>query len=264
MNAQRVNWDPAAYEEVAKPQLEWGRALMAAREWRGDETVLDAGCGTGALAEDLLRRVPRGKVVAVDADPSMVEAARKRLFKFGNRAPVLQADLTTLSGIEPVDVIYSNAVLHWIRDHDEVFAVFLRHLRPGGEILISCGGEGNLDRIRRIARDVTTRAPFAKRFEGWEPPWHYEDDSSTTERLYIAGFRDAQVSLTPAPTPFPDRDSFERFATIVVLRPYLQRLADEGARAAFVRGFMASVEADPGGFTMDYVRLQIRARRPNA
>lgn len=263
MNAQRVNWDAASYEEVAQPQLQWGRALIGMRSWRGDETVLDAGCGPGALVEDLLQKIPRGRVVAADVDPSMVEACRKR-FSANPRVRVLQADLTTLEGVEPVDVIYSNAVLHWIPDHDEILAVFMKHLKPGGELLVSCGGEGNLERIRAVARSVMESSTFASHFARWSPPWHYEDDASTTERLYIAGFRDAQVALTPAPTPFPDAASFERFARAVALRPYLQRLPEEGLRERFVAEFMRRAGAEGAGHVMDYVRLTMRARRPNA
>lgn len=264
MQAQRVNWDAHSYEEVAQPQLKWGRALLGMRSWRGDEHVLDAGCGTGALAEELLARVPRGRVTAVDVDPSMVEAARKRLAKDSGRARVVQSDLTTLEGVGPVDVIYSNAVLHWIPDHDEILSVFLRHLRPGGEILVSCGGEGNLDRIRGAARATMESPAFKAVFSSWVPPWRYEDDSSTTERLYIAGFRDAQVALVPTPTAFPDAASFEKFVRIVALRPYLQRLPDGASQDSFVADFMRRIAADGGGFTLDYVRLTFRARRPNA
>jgi trans-aconitate 2-methyltransferase len=254
-------WDAPLYDEVSTVQRAWGQKVLAWRTWRGDESVLDAGCGTGSLTEDLLARVPRGKVVAVDNDPSMVARARERLAKHGPRVKVLHEDIQHLDHPEPSDVIFSNAVLHWVPDHDAVFATFLRHLKPGGELLVQCGGEGNLERIRGIASQVAHLPAFETRFRDWTPSWHYEDDASTQERLLIAGFVDPKVTLEAAPTPFADAQGFRRFAEGVVVRPYLQRLADPHVAVTFVDEFMRRVGDKKHDLVFDYVRLNIRARR---
>ncbi|MBI2077344.1 MAG: methyltransferase domain-containing protein [Euryarchaeota archaeon] len=260
--AEVTKWDAVAYESVASDvQLAWGRKLLERRTWKGDESVLDAGCGPGALTEDILAKVPRGRVQAVDRDPSMAERARTRLARFGARVKVIEADLLHLEGVEPVDVIVSNAVLHWIEDHDAVLETFVHHLKPGGQVLIQCGGEGNLERARAVAEEILAAAEFAKHFRGWKPPWHYEDDASTQERLFIAGFMDPKVSLEPAPTRFADRTAFEKFVRAVVLLPYLQALPDENSRERFVGRFVARVEASGEGFVLDYVRLNVSAFR---
>ena len=93
-------------------------AVLERLPLRGDETVLDAGCGSGRVTEMLLERLPRGHVVAVDSAPSMVEHAREAL---GERATVLAPDLTELALDEPVDAVFSNAVFHWIADHERLF-----------------------------------------------------------------------------------------------------------------------------------------------
>src|SRR5512133_4117223 len=113
-----VDWDAATYDRVADPQEEWGREVLARLELAGDETVLDAGCGSGRVTKLLLERLPHGHVVAVDSAPSMVEHARRAL---GDRATVLRASLTELTLNEPVDAAFSNAVFHWIADHDRLF-----------------------------------------------------------------------------------------------------------------------------------------------
>ena len=112
------SWDAATYDRVSAPQLEWAGKVLQRLPLRGDETVLDAGCGSGRVTAMLLDRLPGGHVVAVDAAPSMVAHARDRL---GDRATVILSDLTELELDEPVDAVFSNAVFHWVMDHERLF-----------------------------------------------------------------------------------------------------------------------------------------------
>ncbi len=135
------DWDAATYDRVSTPHVEWANILLDRLDLSGDETVLDAGCGSGKVTLMLLERLPRGRVVAVDRAPSMIEHAREAL---NGRATVLQADLTELQLDEPVDAIFSSAVFHWIADHDRLFARLHAALAPGGHLVAQCGGEGNV------------------------------------------------------------------------------------------------------------------------
>src|SRR4029077_11525208 len=78
MSAVR-QWDGRSYDRVSGPMEALGREVLGRMRLRGDEVVLDAGCGSGRITEALIERVPRGRVLAVDASPSMVQAARERL-----------------------------------------------------------------------------------------------------------------------------------------------------------------------------------------
>src|SRR4051794_41268429 len=139
------SWDAAAYHRVSAPQLEWAEKVLERLPLEGDETVLDAGCGAGNVTQLLLDRLPRGHVVAVDSSESMVEHARQALDP--DRTTVLQADLAELELDEPVDAAFSNAVFHWVPDHDALFARLHAALRPGGPLVAQCGGEGNVARF---------------------------------------------------------------------------------------------------------------------
>ncbi len=112
----------------------WGTDVLDRLELRGDETVLDAGCGTGRVTERLAERLPAGRVVALDGSPAMVEAARGRLARFGDRISYVTADLGAPLPIADasVDAILSTATFHWIADHDALFRHLARVLRPGG------------------------------------------------------------------------------------------------------------------------------------
>jgi trans-aconitate methyltransferase len=152
------DWDAATYDRVSDPQVEWALEVLDRLPLRGDETVLDAGCGSGRVTRLLLERLPRGRVVAVDAAPAMVEQARAAL---GDRATVLLADLAELELDEPVDAVFSNAVFHWVADHERLFTRLHAALRPGGRLVAQCGGEGNVERFLAVARAVAEEPPFA-------------------------------------------------------------------------------------------------------
>lgn len=226
-----------------------GRQVLERLRLRGDETVLDAGCGSGRVTQALIERLPQGRVIAVDASPSMVEAARERL---GSAAEVRVLDLLELELESPVDAILSTATFHWIADHERLFARLRAALRPGGQLVVQCGGEGNIDHLRGVANEVLARAPYAEHFTGWQPPWNYAAPDVTEERLRAAGFAQARCWLTPAPTqPEYPRE----FLQTIVLGPHVQRLSQK-QREPFMEAVLAAL-GEP--VTVDYVRLNMDA-----
>ena len=127
------DWDAASYDRVSDPQVAMARAVLERLPLEGGETVLDAGCGSGRVTELLLERLPRGHVVAVDSAPSMAEHARAALDP--QRATVLCQSLTDLTLDEPADAAFSNAVFHWIADHERLFERLHAALRPGAQLV---------------------------------------------------------------------------------------------------------------------------------
>lgn len=246
------DWDAATYDRVSDPQVAWARDLLGRLDLRGDETVLDAGCGSGRVTRMLLELVPRGRVVAVDAAPSMVEQARAALPP--DRVEVLPAtDLTELELGEPVDAVFSNAVFHWIEDHDALFRRLHAALRPGGGLVAQCGGAGNVEAFLRAATEAGSRAPFGEYLRGWTGPWRFEAPGPTEDRLRRAGFDEARCWLSPAPVVPPE--PFEYLRT-VCLGCHLQALPEE-LRDDFVT---AVAECYGHPLELDYVRLNIEAR----
>jgi trans-aconitate 2-methyltransferase len=245
------DWDAATYHRVSGPQVEMAGAVLDRLDLRGDETVLDAGCGSGRVTLMLLERLPRGHVVAVDQAASMVEHAREALPP--DRATVLQASLTELVLDSPVDAVFSNAVFHWVADHDALFSRLFAALRPGGPMVAQCGGEGNVARFHQAAREAAAEEPFARWFEGWEGPWNFAAPDVTAERLERAGFEAVEAWLEPYPVVPDDPGDYLR---TVCLGYHLERLPEE-LRDAYTEAVLR--RADPA---LDYVRLNILARRP--
>ena len=250
--AQSRDWDAETYDRVSDPQVAWAGPVLDRLALEGHEAVLDAGCGSGRVTQMLLDRLPHGRVVAADVAPSMVAAARRAL---GDRAEVIESSLVDLVLDEPVDAVFSNAVFHWIGDHDALFRRLHAALRPGGRLVAQCGGAGNVDRFLAAAREAADQDRFAAYLAGWEGPWNFATAEATRDRLAGAGFQEVEAWLEPNPV-VPELT--EDYLRTVCLGHHLERLPAE-LRDEYVRDV-----ADRCGrpVELDYVRLNIVARRP--
>ena len=246
------DWDAATYDRVSTPQLEWARPVLDRLDLTGDETVLDAGCGSGRVTELLIELVSRGKIIAVDSAPAMVAKARE---KIGDRAEVLLQDLTELHLTEQVDAVFSNAVFHWVTDHDRLFTRLFEALAPGGRIEAQCGGAGNIKTFHDAVNRLADRPPFSAYFEDWQGPWHFASDTEEGERLERVGFVEVKCWLEDRPVTPPEPHDFIR---TVCLGHHLEQLPEE-LRDTLV-GRVVDTLGDP--LTLEYVRLNISARKP--
>jgi trans-aconitate 2-methyltransferase len=250
-----ADWDAARYHRLAQPQAEWGREVLDRMPLVGDATVVDAGCGSGRVTRLIAERVPRGRVIGVDASPSMVGQAREALAGFGDRVEILLADLTELVLAEPVDAVFSNATFHWITDHEALFARLHEVLRPGGRMVAQCGGEGNVAEFVDAILAASSRPEFAAYFEGWPLPWNFADPGETEQLLRAAGFECVRPWLEERVV---EPDEPREYLAASGLAPHLERLAPE-LREPFKD---AVLEHFDGPVRLRYVRLNIDARRP--
>lgn len=244
------DWDGATYDRVADPMTRWGTDVLARLPLRGDETVLDAGCGSGRVTEQLCERLPHGRVIALDASPSMIAAARERLGRFGDRTECIVADLGAPLPLAPasVDAVLSTAALHWVRDHDALFGHLGAPLRPGGRLVAQCGGAGNIARVVEVLRTVG---------DGWPGPWIFATPDETRVRLERAGFEAIETWLHDELATFDDDAGFREYLRTVVLGAHLERLGSDDERRAFVDAVAAGLPERE----VAYVRLNILATR---
>jgi trans-aconitate 2-methyltransferase len=248
------DWDARTYERVSDPMFDWGLTVLERLPLAGDETVLDAGCGSGRVTAKLLERLPHGHVLAVDGSPSMVEEARAALDPA--RTTAFVADLLELELDEPADAAISTAVFHWIPDHDRLFERLFAALRPGGRLEAQCGGEGNLAAFHAAGlAKVEAEEPFAQWFRAWEGPWNFSSPERAAASLERAGFADVRCWLERRPVTPPDPREFMR---VVCLGHHLDRLPEEMRDP-----FLDEVVARAGDrIEFDYVRLNISAAKP--
>jgi trans-aconitate methyltransferase len=264
-----ADWDAAKYHRISDPQLAWGRMVVGRLAPASGERILDVGCGTGRLTAKIAQ--PGVTVVGLDPSAAMLAEATVRRATAGGQTPdgrvgrdlmYLQGDAAALPFTEAFDAVFSNATFHWVPDHDVLFESVHGALRPGGRLVAQCGGAGNLRRLYGRARALRADPRYASFYPGWNDPWRFEGIERTRARLRAAGFTDIDVSLTPAPTRFDGPGSFTEFVAAVCLRHELARLP-AALREPFMAELTAMAEEDEPRYTLDYVRLNISARRPS-
>jgi trans-aconitate 2-methyltransferase len=240
-------WDARTYDRSSEPQQAWASEVLSRLDGIArDATVLDVGCGTGRVTEALFAIVPEGRVLAFDASAEMVALARRRL---GERAELWCQDVLDLDLDEPVDAILSTATLHWVTDHDRLWARLAGALRPGGQLEIQCGGEGNIAAVRQVIEAVAYDC--APELVGFSP-WMFAGPKETERRLRSAGFTAARCWLEERPTCPQDLDAF---VPTSILAAHLARLPEE-RREQFAAAVVAAVRPP-----LDYVRLNASAVR---
>lgn len=247
--------DGITYDRISEPMERVGLEVLERLELDGDETVLDAGCGSGRVTQALIERLPRGRVIAVDGSPEMVMAARRRL---GDRAELLVQDLERLDlGELRVDAILSTATFHWIEDHANLFRRLHGVLVPGGRLVAQCGARGNTAELVAATRAVSERAPFAEHLAGWAGPWNFVAPAQTAARLRAAGFTDVRTWLISRPAPYEDLRSWLRSNALTAHTARLPQSLHE----PYLDAVVAELGPDP---SIAYVRLNLDATAARA
>lgn len=288
-------WDARTYDQISRlVQYRWGIQVLKWRKWRGDEIVMDAGCGSGLLTKQLAKRVPRGKVYAVDSDSNMIKQAKHNL-QFIDNVEIIQSSFIDIKVPRKLDVIFSNSALHWIQDHRKAFQNFLEMLRPidngnstdidtmvgsnsndartsGGQLLIQCGGFGNLQEVISILERIIQTDRFKEHFTDWKQSWYFANVEDTNKLLQKIGYVNTKVYSKSDCVVFPNRQIYSKFVKTVVMKPYLDLLSSDNydkdidkLKAMFLKVFLDQVDKRSKNSDMhwflDFVRLNIIAHR---
>ncbi|HYA23257.1 MAG TPA: class I SAM-dependent methyltransferase [Terriglobales bacterium] len=256
-------WDATAYHRVSGPQVSWGKKVLSRLKLRGDELLMDAGCGTGRLTAELLQELPQGRVVGVDLSENMLATARDHLRpQFGNRVHLVVADLQDLPFERAFDGIFSTAAFHWVPDHRRLFCSLLRALRPGGWLRAQCGGGPNLARLRKRMDALTAAPRYARFFAHFRNPWVYNDAATAADLMREAGFVEVDTSLEPALTVLQNAEKYSEFVRSVIVRRHLEEIPDLALRTEFVAELAHQATLDDPPFSLDYWRLNLTGNVP--
>lgn len=287
------SWDARTYDQVSRlVQYRWGQQVIKWRKWHGDEIVMDAGCGSGLLTKQLAKQVPIGKVYAVDIDDNMIKRAKNNLKSLDN-IEIIQSSFADVNLPTKVDVIFSNSALHWSQDHRMVFQNFWEMLKPmnsndiidinvgsniigsSGQLLIQCGGYGNLQEIIAVLERIARLDQFKGHFAGWTQPWHFAKAEDTGKLLQEIGYVNTKVYYSDDCVTLPNRRIYSKFVKTVVMKSYLDHLLSHNddydsdkLKDLFLELFLDEVKNSSGKLNktwfLDFVRLNIIAYKPHA
>ncbi len=170
----KVVWSAADYASNSVVQQTWARELIAKLKLRGDERILDVGCGDGKITAEMARAIPNGHAVGVDASPQMIEFAKKA-FPAGKN-PNLEfhvMDCAEDQFVRKFDLLFSNAALHWVDDHQAFLRGAASVLKPGGRLVVSCGGKGNAHDVFLALRPEMRLKRWREFFRKLEAPYFF-------------------------------------------------------------------------------------------
>ena len=246
-SAGAQTWRAEQYAQHAAFVPALGAPLVDRLDPKPGERVLDLGCGDGTLTVQIAAR--GATVVGVDASADMIAAARAR------GVDARQVDARHLAFDREFDAVFSNAVLHWIKEADAVAQGVARALRPGGRFVGEFGGHTNVAAITVALRAVLPRY-------GIDAPsdWYYPTPDAYRRVLDAAGFTVDDIALVPRPTPLPTGMSgwLETFrGTILDAIPAGDR---QRAKDEIIALLAPALCDDEGRWTADYVRLRFTAR----
>ena len=254
-----VEFDGARYRQTSTHQREWGARLIAELELSGDEAILDVGCGDGTLTGQLAACVPRGTVLGIDASAGMIEAAQS-LTRPG--LAFQQLDVNDAGFHGDFDLVFSNAALHWVRDHARLLRVLHQALRTGGTLRTNFAADGNCSTFYRVARELMA-GDFEGDFDGFEWPWFMPTLETYEGLLAASPFAEYRVWGENADRHFPDEAALLGWIDHPSIVPFKQHLAPDAAErfhAAVAECMVERTRQADGTYFETFRRINVLAR----
>src|SRR5882724_5699241 len=260
-----AKWNAAEYAANSTVQQTWARELIARLHLRGDEHILDVGCGDGKVTAEIARAVPRGSVTGVDASPEMIAFAQKTFPAKKNPNLKFHAlDARKIKMPREFDLVFSNAALHWVDDHPAFLRGAASVLKTGGRLLVSCGGKGNAHDVFLALRPEMRLKRWRDFFRKMPTPYFFYSPEEYKKWLPRFGFKTRSIKLAPKDATYKGRDGFATWLRTTWL-PYTQRVPEtlrEEFIAAVVERYVTKHPVDAKGLVhVRMVRLEIDATR---
>lgn len=260
--AVNYEFDGDKYKEASKPQKKWGKTLISQLNLSGNEVILDLGCGDGVLTAQLANLVPQGSVLGIDASRGMIATA-SQLQQDNLHFQLL--DITLMDFHNEFDLVFSNAALHWIKDHAQLLAKTYNSLKPGGTIRFNFAGAGNCPNFNRVLQETIAEPAYKQLFADFQWPWFFTETAVYDAQLREATFRDIKVWTENADTYFPDQDQFIQWLDQPCLVPFMQHLKEEQVKQSFrhqvIEKMLLATRQEDGSCFESFQRLNVYARK---
>ena len=265
-NSKSYAWDAKDYAKNSHNQLQWAKELIPKLKLKENEALLDIGCGDGKITVELAKNLPKGRAVGIDSSAQMIQLAQNNFPK--QNYPNLDfqlIDARKLAFKNEFDVVFSNAVLHWIVDQKPVLQGVRRSLKPGGRLLFQMGGKGNAQTIISLLSDLLAENPWKQFFRGFKFPYGFFNAEEYRDFLFEAELKPLRVELISKDMKHAGVEGLAGWIRTTWL-PYTERLPAE-KRDLFVeeimRRYLKNHPADADGTVhLGMVRLEVEATKP--
>ncbi|WP_456465520.1 class I SAM-dependent methyltransferase [Desulfurobacterium sp.] len=221
------SWNAGDYAKNSLFQKKWARELIKKLSLKGNERILDIGCGDGKVTFEIAQHVPDGCAVGIDSSEEMVKLASKMFppSKYPNLSFKL-LDVREMDFFEEFDVIFSNAALHWVIDHKPVLRRMFRALKPGGRAVVQMGGKGNAAGVVEVLNKIMTENPWKEYFLDFSFPYGFHSPERYKPRLIDAGFKVQYIELKPKMMIYESVEKFKGWIRTTWL-PYINRVPEK-------------------------------------
>ena len=179
-------WNASDYANSSAAQKSWASDLIEQLDLVGDEAILDVGCGDGKVTEMISKKVPYGSVLGIDRSQKMIDLACRQYQS--TTLTFKQMDACSISLNKQFHLVFSNAALHWVKDHHAVLDGMHRHLLHGGKILLQMGGAGNAADMVSVVSNLITESPWSHYFKRFQFPYYFYTQEQYHQWVADAGF----------------------------------------------------------------------------
>lgn len=263
MKSAQDHWNADDYAKNSSAQLQWANELIAKLALKGSEHLLDIGCGDGKITAQIAQLLPEGRVYGIDLSPDMIRLASEQYpSKTHPNLSFQHMDASDIHIAEMFDVAFSNATLHWVKNHPAVLRGIRSCIKPGGRLLFQMGGQGNAAEIFTAIRKVIDRPKWKGHYQNFTPPYHFYGLEEYETWLTKAGFVMLRAELIPKDMEHQSQDGLKGWLRTTWF-PYTDCLASELRNdflSEVVEIYIAAHPIDANGHThVKMIRLEIEA-----
>tara|TARA_B100000678_G_scaffold174388_1_gene145436 strand:+ start:366 stop:1160 length:795 start_codon:yes stop_codon:yes gene_type:complete len=262
---KNYKWDAQEYEKHSQGQQKWARELIEKISLNGTENVLDLGCGDGKVTAEISKLVRKGSIIGIDNSAAMIKLATDRhSAAIYPNLSFKEMDAGNLKFDDRFDLIFSNAVLHWVKDQKPVIKGMFKSLKHGGRVLLQMGGKGNAAEIVEVLSELQTEKKWHTYFNGFDFPFYFPGKNEYEALLLDCGFTLNRIELIPKKMDHAGITALKGWIRTTWL-PYTERVPEE-KRERFIdivsKKYIERYSANSNGIiNVQMVRLEVEAEK---
>ncbi len=250
-------FDGKKYKHASTHQKEWGLKIISGLMLSGNESVLDLGCGDGFLTKQITDKLPNGYVIGIDASEGMINSAKE--YESEN-LKFFKMDINNIDYTGTFDLIFSNAALHWVKDHNKLLSNCFKALKSNGCIRFNFAGEGNCSNFYDVIKKTISKKPYIKYFKSFEWPWYMPEINEYQIIIKNNKFKYIKIWEENADRYFSDQDEMIKWIdqpSIVPFLIYVKETDKESFRQDVINQMAAKTKQPDGSCFETFRRINV-------